>query len=396
MEQEGKYIPREAIETQGEPEQELSPEIINAIMAKVKDFTDEETRRHIGVHNMGGEGDGIDARNIEGGLFKTEKILTYGLLSPQIADRLGVRTSHGYGGRSNEVEMHPLDNVYYYERGRLPKAWSVLVDTSKVPAESKRYITTRDAKIRIPPRYFAGITVDHELLDQDLAQWLEAHGKYEELIQTMYEGGVIKKSESVDAKIKSLADMRRERNRLLGQIYPLRGYGFIPSPPEKAELERQAEEISTAIRHTESELIQDIERSLADDNIQQLRILLNEQVEKARDYDNAHVDEKGRYLTAEYGEQARPLWEETEETKRKLISALLQTLEVEEKFKGVTTFRDYLNGVCAQYTIPLYSDQGLEFPVQMNYEEVKEMLQQRSAEVPKSEVEQPEESTETF
>lgn len=152
MKNESQYIPPEVIETQLEPKQELSPEIANLILAKVKDVTDEETRRHIGVHNMGGEGDGIDDRNIQGGLFKTEKVLSFGLVSPQFADRVGIRTSFGYGLMQNLVEMGPLTNENYYKKGTMPKAWSVLVDTSNVPKGGSKNIGTRFADRRISPQ----------------------------------------------------------------------------------------------------------------------------------------------------------------------------------------------------------------------------------------------------
>lgn len=225
----------------------------------------------------------------------------------------------------------------------------------------------------------------------DLAKWLEENGKYEELIQTLYEGGIIKESGNVDAKTKLLAETKRERDHLMDQKYASR-YGTSPSPKDDTELERRIQETWITTYRVESELIQDIEHSLADVTVQQLRILLNEQLEKAQEFDNTHVDEKRHYLTPEYRDQAQQLHREIEETKHKLVSALLQTPEVKERFKGIRTFRDYLNKVCTQYRIPLYSDQGLEFPARMSYEEVKEMVHKRSAEASKSEVEQPGES----
>ena len=163
---------KEKIKIEEKIEEELSEKDIEKIMDKVKDPIDEQTRRGLGVHNMGGEGDGINTRNIEGGLFKTEKVLTYGLLSPRFSEKLGVRTSHGYGGRSNMVEMHPLTNDNYYKSGTMPKAWSILVDASKARAEGKKGINIRVAERRIPPKYFAGITIDHQLLGEDIVKWL--------------------------------------------------------------------------------------------------------------------------------------------------------------------------------------------------------------------------------
>ncbi|MEX1112704.1 MAG: hypothetical protein WEC84_04545 [Candidatus Andersenbacteria bacterium] len=328
-------------------EQELSPEVIEKIMEKMKDFSDPETRRLTACHALETTGSApapATPASVPLGVVHTERILERGLIPKRLADRIGVkRSSSGYDPtglftkrdtyqKSVFVsELEGLSRVNDEGKPLLPQGGYYFllnpVNPWDIQPEGEYYVSgvgsNREGG-RVPPKKIVGIVVESKTLNRDVEE-----------IFTDYAPNVYD-----DLKHVVLDDL-----------------GLQVSPEEARLLtkyEQANEEIAKQV-HEADQALKDQAKMSGRDR------LTDEELDESYSLRNrATAEQKKNYTEA--------------------IKVLLATLRKHDKYKDVTTLGDYLRKISVKYETPVYNEYGdLEYPRHITQEGVRKMVGEREA-----------------
>lgn len=312
-------------QTENAAEKELSPEVIEKIMEKVIDFKAPENQKGIFIHQPGYQGTGSAAL---GGIFNAEKILQYGILSRDLANRAGVERS-AFG--------HDPVKSLSYQRGiwgdslaKLSKysEWCFLFKAAEKHHGKDQLFSEKE--YRIKPKDIVGIAISQTLLNESVENFLHQSPFKKEIARQLIQ---TKKDLSLHVSL--------ETENLLSEC---------------ARLGEEALKNRAQFYH--------------------------------KNYDNKRFGEEGLSREAkrqydEYSELAHQNWE-------KIIGTILPLVREDKRFSGINTFGDYIMVIGRKFETPTYSlDGGLIFPKQMSYEEVQKFVAERDAKKTKENLEEP-------
>jgi hypothetical protein len=299
-----------------ESERNLSPEVLEKIMDKVIDLNDTDRTKHTFFHSLGY----INHPYIAG-VFSIEKILKQGILSQRIAQRAEIKRNRlGWAGIDvDDSRLIGTQNVYadYLPERNISNVDGVLIDLPDFDIDGyKREIEENNKK------YKTNNTLGEILIKRRI--------KPKNIIGIVYPESIL--SENLEEFIRNTSG----------------DYGKMKMC---AQLLQSKQELEISLPEVEE-------------------LLVKEYYEEMEEAINS-----GSSLTKEQEANFELV---TNKNFSKVIDIILPAIKNDERFRGITTFGDYLKRVGETFERPIYtSDKGLFWPKQMSYEEVKQFVAER-------------------